>query len=122
MKQLTKQEQIKNCKTFLKYWKTVPKANVFQCLSWWRSGKDRQSPHTCNTIACAGGWLPAMPEFAAMGVIADWDGSPKLDMLDAHDTSQHLFGTWLFGSNYSSLSDHEEVTRRFTQQIKELSK
>ena len=66
---------LENAKLAMKYWLTVPPQNVPPDLCAWNYSPGK---HTCWTIACFGGWVPAMPEFAAMGVTADEFGAPKL--------------------------------------------
>lgn len=133
MKTFNIKEQLQNCETFLKYWETIPEKNVYPGLEKWveYSTLGIDNKHTCNTIACAGGWLPAMPEFAAMGITLDEDGRPSLP-IPYHNTpiAHHLFGentlvipvtleetTRLKGKVFS---EKIIVTNRFKKQIKSL--
>lgn len=82
---------LKNTELALKYWLTVPSRNVSRGLANWSNALP-DHPNTCNTIACFGGWIPAMPEFAAMGVRANPIGAPEFRNLRPSDISEVLFG------------------------------
>lgn len=128
----TKAQQIENCRIALRYWATVPNKNVARQLAAFRVEKipsDRNLPHGCNTVACFGGWVPAMPEFAAMGVISV-NGHPNFGKLTGYSVSKSLFGTHelfsprgtaLGDNTFPGISDHQIVKRRLNLQIKRLS-
>lgn len=80
---------LENTKLALKYWLTVPPQNVPPGLCTWNRNPGK---HTCGTIACFGGWVPAMPEFAAMGVTADEFGAPKVAGYGPTEVANFLFG------------------------------
>lgn len=120
---LSPKQQIENCKTFLKYWETVPPKNVVEGLFVWNGCPEKE--YSCGTIACAGGWLPAMPEFAAMGVSrSDFNGAPRLKGL----RSPFQIAKFLFGEEqvFAQMADsesgtsHEVVTKRFKNQLAKL--
>lgn len=118
-------KQIENCQLFLKYWKTVPNENVIPGLRSWNNDEQYFKGHTCNTIACAGGWLTAMPEFVAMGVKADIYGAPQKGEMSTMAISYELFGNEgmfytrrYFEGNHNT--DKEIVTNRFNNQIRTL--
>lgn len=125
---------LENTKTALRYWLTVPVANVAYNLDTWNiSGTDAEYKHTCGTVACFGGWLSAMPEFEAMGVKAGKYGEPKFP--GAYSTSRVadiLFGDdALFDARHkyeggcekrANTSDHEVVTIRLRNHIRILER
>jgi hypothetical protein len=139
MKTFTTAEKIDNVVTFMFYFRSIPEENVIKNLHYWQPtvwkdgesqayAKDRVA--TCGTIACAGGWLPFMPEFAAMGVKMDDQGRPLFDgCYVGADTAEILFGDdRLFNSRWghptdqpewdTDDTDHDAVMRRFRQQLK----
>lgn len=90
MTDIKSMNHLENTKLALKYWLTVPPQNVAPGLGSWNRNPGK---HTCGTIACFGGWVPAMPEFAAMGVTAGIRGEPEMaGMLLASDVAKTLFG------------------------------
>lgn len=127
---LTASDYLKNCEIFLSYWSTIPTENIAPNLRTWNT--EPKAPHSCKTIACSGGWLPAMPEFAATGVvtvISDFypygvSGHQEIPGLRyGADVAEYLFGdselfqprsVTLGDSEDPQVSDHECVTRRFT--------
>lgn len=144
MSQLTTAEMIRNVEIAQSYWKTIPKKNVFERLNRYLRGehkadvKDRKfaasQSHNCETVACFGGWVPAMPEFAAMGVRAEIWGAPTMRVgsrtLDGSDVAGHLFGKealfhsrgdceydWTFVG-----SDHALVANRLKKHLAVLKK
>lgn len=123
----------KNRKTFLKYWVTIPVENVSPNLAVWSKDESREEfltystpypkvvgPHTCKTIACAGGWLSAMPEFVELGVTFNGMGAPQI--LPKYRTpskvAAYLFGDEnLFDAMFgmcTSEAAHTEVIHRFS--------
>lgn len=72
-------------------WATIPPDNVAPGLAYWRREvlgdgsrvglsyrQGLEMPHSCNTIACFGGWVSAMPKFQEMGVTVDQTGAPAV--------------------------------------------
>jgi hypothetical protein len=124
----TLQQQIENCRTFLRYWETLPDENIQPNLHIWANHLV-EPKYDCGTIACAGGWLPAMPEFAAMGIVPSkvqgQFGSPVLDTLDALELALLLFGNDRLFSRRSHVEGHDAtdkmvVRHRFEDCILEL--
>ncbi len=128
---ITKQQR-KNVEIFLKRWAEVPPKNVISSLHTFRGEEQPETaPHTCDTLACAGGWIPAMPEFAAMGVKVGWNGQPTMSSCaDYRDVANELFGNAdifeMRGSifvgfdeeKYMSHTDHDIVRFRFESLLK----
>lgn len=127
-------QQRQNVETFLRYWETVPEANVFPKLAGFRAPNQQTDSADCRTIACAGGWLPFMPEFAAMGVYPDEYGAPlmKVGPKDPWGGMHGYVGPWelarrLFGREYvfagryfhEQGSDKDVVRARFEKLLKE---
>lgn len=112
---------LKNTKTALRYWLTVPKENVAEELSFYKS--DGGQPHGCGTIACFGGWVPAMPEFAAMGVTFR-QGFPEYKGHSGCGVAMLLFRNGDLFAPASGLEsavckdDHEIVAERLEAHIK----
>ena len=129
MKSLTKREQLRNCEIALFYWKTVPRGNVIPNLKKWRS-RLTSTKHTCGTIACFGGWLPAMPEFATMGVKSSkFDGAPYIGddeysriHFGTDNLADHLFGNHQMFNPAQTGGEHQTVTKRLEKQIDYLEK
>jgi hypothetical protein len=143
MSQLTTAEMIRNVEIAQFYWKTIPEKNVFERLAGYLVGEHKmdrrerrfavKKAHNCGTVACFGGWVPAMPEFAAMGVRAVEDGMPYFKLKNGNEllgghVAGHLFGSnCLFYSRgeckHDGLyrgSDHALVTRRLEKHLSEL--
>lgn len=62
-------------------WPSIPPENVAERLGTWRTGAGyalRDSPPTCNTIACFGGWCAWWPAFRAQGVFVSAEGAPTI--------------------------------------------
>ena len=124
---------LKNCETALRYWATVPDKNVTPGLASFqefpRGGAEK---HTCNTVACFGGWVSAMPEFIAMGVTMGDGGAPSIGQKWGWEVAEELFGEGaedMFDTRSDSSSDgpatepftdHELVTYRIKCQITRL--
>ena len=125
---------LENTKIALRRWLTIPDKNVAPRLDSWRVGL-KTKEYDCGTIACFGGWIPAMPEFAEMGIIHDencvpvWPG--KTD--SPQGLSIRLFGVsqweWLglFSAvgrnkydpkNCDEITSHAVVTHRLKSHIK----
>lgn len=140
---MLKPDHLENTKLALKYWLTVPAENVVTGLACW---KDSPGEHTCGTIACFGGWVPAMPEFAAMGVVTTPGGAPAMPGgLLGTEVADLLFGEvggdrrWCHGTlfdmprdcsydrdfnydfaRFDRTEDHALVTHRLRSHIKYL--
>ena len=129
---------IANTKIAMKYWATVPDENVVAGLETYFIDGFDETPFSCNTIACFGGWVPAMPEFAAMGVTAsDSHGVPIFGRSMGSEVAVELFneetlfaptknsGNFSHNCNYDrtakrDISDHGLVTHRLKEHIKHL--
>jgi hypothetical protein len=126
---------LENCKIFLRRWATVPPANVSRELASWQHTPAER--HTCNTVACAGGWVPAMPEFAALGVTMGPTGKPCIGDMWGWEVAVALFGAGAEGmfdargdgtdngtdDDFTAprvCTDHELVAHRINCQIKRL--
>ena len=127
---------LENTQTALRYWLTVPKGNVVKNLENYReSGTGVKHNH--QTIACFGGWVPAMPEFASMGVKLNTVGGPIMGEEFGMGVARELFGKLtLFAMkdvdgdsrhrcDYDDtakpgISDHGLVTHRLKEHIKHL--
>lgn len=144
--------RIENCGKYLEYWATVPSENVNEGLDIWRSFLWKYTkgyPMDCKSIACAGGWLPAMDHFRNLGVYSTDSGAPVMGFKDLEklpvpqltflEISNSRWGRGevepfdlshvLFGSNslfiprwepLSEGSDKKVVEYRFRRQLKEL--
>jgi len=109
----TIEQKIENCRTFLRYWETIPDENISVDLTNFREDSyPRNTPATCNTIACAGGWLPAMPEFAALGISWAASGSPNIETEDSKISSWRTLAYLLFGSHtiFNTMDNTGELT------------
>lgn len=121
---------LKNCRIALRYWKTVPEKNVYPGLERWI--KNSKKPHNCNTVACFGGWVAAMPEFKAKGVdvepcygdvrlrrprMPDLFGASVANELFGDDTLFNPTGNCKFDLNKLPASDHAVVTNRIERRI-----
>lgn len=137
---------LENTKIALRYWLTIPDENVVKNLNDYKTYYDLEGSvsikHDCNTIACFGGWIPAMPEFAAMGVtFNEYSGLPILEKLCGYNVAGELFGERtifcptkvfcanVFGTSFNckydhtakpGISDHKLVTHRLKEHIKRL--
>ena len=72
-------KQFDNLHEALRMWATIPPKNVISDLIYWRESGD-DSPPTCDTIACFGGWCAWWPAFRKQGLCADEVGAPCLDV------------------------------------------
>jgi hypothetical protein len=122
-------KQRENVKTFLRRWAEVPPENVAPELCYFRAPGDR-APPTCNTLACAGGWLPFMPEFADWGVMPNEDGAPIMPLIGLYwvnEVAMELFGRQSLFAGRGLIhsedefrgSDHDLVTHRFQSLLKD---
>ncbi len=133
MRKFTKQHA-ENIKEAIRMWKTVPSENVVKDLNTWRSEphacSSLDSPATCNTLACFGGWCAHWPKFQDQGVIIDRDGGPFMPhhLLVAGEVAGHLFGDYYlfhitgvhrYDTDTRRLSDHSVVMNRLTSLLKE---
>lgn len=86
-----------NATEALKLWRTVPAHNVAPALGTFREGSTR-GPHTCNTVACFGGWLVAMPHFRNLGIAGNKSGSPRFyGPVGKLIVQQYRFASDIFG-------------------------
>jgi hypothetical protein len=121
-------QQRKNIETYLFYWKSIPKENVSKDLEYFRSDFEPSDIGTasCQTIACAGGWLALMPPFVEMGIRPDIIGAPVMngveDSLATCFLSKKLFGNsnlFLSRLPYEKGSDHAVVRKRFEKLLEQ---
>ena len=118
-------QHIANTKIAMKYWATVPDENVVAGLESFTNDDSVGKPFSCNTIACFGGCVPAMPEFAAMGVKITCTGIPIWGDVFGDEVAIALFGDYsLFNwrGNYENknLNDKQLVSLRLTNHLKSL--
>jgi hypothetical protein len=131
--EVTKQQRDNLMEAMHVMWPSVPEQNVSSRLGRWRDttalgfySERSDTPPTCGTVACFGGWCAWWPSFMAQGIHADGTGAPSTKKrgyyADPGAAARKLFGD---GNLFlprdmhpadkqvpSSASDHELVKER----------
>ncbi len=111
--EVTAQQRANAVEALTVMWPSVPEANVAPKLLEWRPSDDalenRNSPPTCGTVACFGGWVECWPTFREQlelsGYFNDWDELLTLFGDGLEYTSEYGFRYDLFAIRGDHVAD-----------------
>lgn len=124
---VTKKQRSNLLEALYVMWPSVPPENVYAELGGWRgSGESAETPPTCGSVACFGGWCAWWPTFVKQGISVGPGGAPQTLRGGSSDACRRLFGvSGLFlGRDGLGIdlgfagSDHDLVTHRLLWVLK----